>query len=471
MKYELFYNYLPKQLYIKMPCYDKKINCICNLDNETKYHVIYKLINYLKLLDNLHLSHTDLNPDNIYLNKLNPIISGHFNKIINCDNNVKYTAPEIIKGKEYSIYNDIWSYGCLIYYIINKIDLFKGNCVKDIINEINNMKNVTCNISEYDNLINSVLKINPYNRLSINEILIYLEGINQKNKPKKLNNIECSLLLYNPHVTYHIYKYLPLRYELMNYIMNSEILLNEIIKYYLCYNGSKYLFFLLSLIWEKNDINFCEKIKNELLTDNCISYCNENGYDKEIIMATCNDYDIQLYGQNIGNEGIEYLSDNLVYIRKIKILDLGRNKIEYDGLKYFSNNIKYISNLETLDISENQLYDISIEYLSNNLKYLPNLKQFGLQSIELSSKGFKRICDNFNYISKLERLNLEDNKINNDGIIYMSNKIELLPFITDISLNNNLITEIGINVILECINVCHKLKRLHLSCILILYYR
>lgn len=56
-------------------------------------------------------------------------------------------------------------------------------------------------------------------------------------------------------------------------------------------------------------------------------------------------------GNNIGNDGVYYLSDNLQYTPNLESLYLYRNNIENEGAECLSQSFKYIPHLKNLSLS------------------------------------------------------------------------------------------------------------------------
>lgn len=94
---------------------------------------------------------------------------------------IYYLSPEIILEKEISIKSDIWSFGCLLFYLINGYNLFHNKNIKDLIKTMNHenykIKENELNIKEKE-ILSKLLKSNPLNRPLLNEIEIEIESIN-----------------------------------------------------------------------------------------------------------------------------------------------------------------------------------------------------------------------------------------------------------------------------------------------------
>ena len=63
----------------------------------------------------------------------------NFKKLLKRDNfsgHVNYSAPELIMEQAFSNKVDVWSFGCCIYYMLNKKDPFDGRTPPETKNNI-----------------------------------------------------------------------------------------------------------------------------------------------------------------------------------------------------------------------------------------------------------------------------------------------------------------------------------------------
>ena len=78
--------------------------------------------------------------------------------------------------------SDLWSLGIIIYYLNYKEFPFKGNnefqLFKNIKDNINNIKKIKYN--ELNELLGMILKINPKERISLNDYFSFFEKIKKK---------------------------------------------------------------------------------------------------------------------------------------------------------------------------------------------------------------------------------------------------------------------------------------------------
>ena len=146
--------------------------------------------------------HRDLKPNNIFLMKNNHIKLGDFGiarilKPNEAQANTQigtqlYLSPEIVKGEPHDYRTDIWDLGVILYEMIcfknpfesRNITVSYNNIVNGNIPEIKN-KNIS---KELKDLIYKILKVNPLQRLEIEEIIKKCKDILEKIKIEKEKN-------------------------------------------------------------------------------------------------------------------------------------------------------------------------------------------------------------------------------------------------------------------------------------------
>lgn len=174
------------QIALVMPEYIQSlssINPVEYLTESSQYRVIHAICKALSRLHSCNIIHSSLHPGNVLLNKENKIVLtdiGINELFYHSEENfiitkpkVSYLSPEIIENKEITKKSDIWSFGCVIFYILNGKAIFDGNSIYEI--EKNILGNITAEScidynKKLNDLISKLLKINPLYRLEIKQI-------------------------------------------------------------------------------------------------------------------------------------------------------------------------------------------------------------------------------------------------------------------------------------------------------------
>ena len=178
---------------------------------ESTAKIIFKqIIKGLQYIHKKKIVHRDIKLDNVLIDLTNTVKICDFgvSRILqpgdimyeHCGTPA-YIAPEIFKNEGYEGYScDIWSAGVTLYYMLAGVQPFKGGKIeelKEIIikGQYEQIKDIS---KEANDLINKMLKLNPKERITIEEILKHpwLKNVDIKNR-QKLNlftNAEKGLL-------------------------------------------------------------------------------------------------------------------------------------------------------------------------------------------------------------------------------------------------------------------------------------
>ena len=178
--------------------------------NEIIKKYLYQSINAINSLHKKKIIHRDIKPENILIDNDDNALLSDYGISTHCKEGEtrntycgtdEYLAPEVIRGEPYDEKIDIWAIGILIYECVspkgktpfNKLDFLertKDN--KDYL--IRTDKQLKINYDkDFDplakNLIEKILKMNPKERLSIDEILkhVYFNDVNLEIKNEIFN--------------------------------------------------------------------------------------------------------------------------------------------------------------------------------------------------------------------------------------------------------------------------------------------
>ena len=167
--------------------------------NEQIAKVIFKqLIEGLKYIHKKNIIHRDIKLDNILIDTTNTVKICDFGvsrkiqkgeKIYERCGTPAYIAPEIYKKIGYTGFqSDVWSAGVTLYYILSGNLPFKGNNIRDLENAIllGEYKKIRDISFEASDIIDRMLKLNPAERITIEELLKHpwLKNVNLSNRHK-----------------------------------------------------------------------------------------------------------------------------------------------------------------------------------------------------------------------------------------------------------------------------------------------
>ena len=203
-------------IYIILPiCKNGQLYDLLHKSNKKVKNINIKKYLYqtIKAINNLHkkgIIHRDIKPENILIDNKDNALLSDFGIATHCKEGEKrntycgtdeYLAPEVIRAQPYDKKIDIWAIGILIYECIsplgktpfNKIDFLQRT--EDNKNYI--IKNDKDLKIKYDkdfdplakNLIEKILKMNPDDRISLDNILnhIFFSNINLEIKNEIFN--------------------------------------------------------------------------------------------------------------------------------------------------------------------------------------------------------------------------------------------------------------------------------------------
>jgi calcium/calmodulin-dependent protein kinase I len=160
----------------------------CMDESETKF-IITQILDAVKYLHSIHIAHRDIKPENIVFDKPGPegiakLIDFGFSKIEShgSDNLLKtpvgsvgYFAPEIIQTDSYRLSVDMWSIGCIVYFMLTQKPPFHAKTEKEI-----ESLSVKAEFSFPDGIVISerakdfvcnLLQLNPEDRMTAEESL------------------------------------------------------------------------------------------------------------------------------------------------------------------------------------------------------------------------------------------------------------------------------------------------------------
>ena len=394
----------------------------------TEKEIINYLIQICLALNHIHkkkIIHRDIKSGNIFLTKGGLVKLGDFGISKGFKNTWEkakskvgtpyYLSPEIINSKPYDSKSDIWALGVLLYEMMTFKMPFNANSLPALSLKI--LRGIyQCPSSYYSkdliNLVKQCLTIEPKRRPSAEMILKmnfikqricgYLDEINfnenlsmtviRKYKEKK----EKKIIKFNN------------KKEISNKNKNNNEI-NKKIK--INFNNNKNF---------DNDkgklINFFKK-KNNAENNNM-----DNNKNNEKIGLKFKIVDNKDVKDKNNNEPLNFLRENKINIKNIKIVNLEKNLLKENQDKEKEQNDK-LQNLISEDDIENLIENNQIkEEQYNQMRYLKNISQFAKQDIQEEIEEENNInIDNNN----LETIKEESVQTENDSIKFNEIKINL----------------------------------------------
>ena len=394
----------------------------------TEKEIINYLIQICLALNHIHkkkIIHRDIKSGNIFLTKGGLVKLGDFGISKGFKNTWEkakskvgtpyYLSPEIINSKPYDSKSDIWALGVLLYEMMTFKMPFNANSLPALSLKI--LRGIyQCPSSYYSkdliNLVKQCLTIEPKRRPSA-EMILKMNFIKQRicGYLDEINfNENLSMTVIRKYKEKKEKKIIKLnnKKEISNKNKNNNDI-NKKIK--INFNNNKNF---------DNDkgklINFFKK-KNNAENNNMNN--NKNNEKIGLKFKIVDNKDVK---DKNNNEPLNFLRENKINIKNIKIVNLEKNLLKENQDKEKEQNDK-LQNLISEDDIENLIENNQIkEEQYNQMRYLKNISQFAKQDIQEEIEEENNInIDNNN----LETIKEESIQTENDSIKFNEIKINL----------------------------------------------
>ena len=386
--------------------------------------LIIQTIEIIKYLHSLNIIYRDIKPENILLDKdynvklcdygwATYFTPGKFLTVY-CGT-PEYVSPEMLKKYPYNEKIDIWGIGVLIFELVFGYAPFSSNFNEDRYNNIKSGKikwpdDLNEEYQKIKDLIEKILKVNPNDRISLNDIENHpwLKNTFLKMKEKKLTN---------------------------DTFETNKMTQTEIYKTNIMNNGISKLFNSNKKLWKVN--TYYELEKDGSLSDKEILniYKVENKQlklkilkveeDNKILQKKCSDYNDLCYLNEKLNKKIE---ENHKQILSLK------SKCEQKDEIIKDNEIK-LKELISLNDKLSKLKDIKSNYDLKEEELLSLKKLLDKHKININLKDIKDDEKQNNYNQFLNDLKVEIEKY----LIFNKTKNNLLENIIKKEFNNHLL--------------------------------
>ena len=386
--------------------------------------LIIQTIEIIKYLHSLNIIYRDIKPENILLDKdynvklcdygwATYFTPGKFLTVY-CGT-PEYVSPEMLKKYPYNEKVDIWGIGVLIFELVFGYAPFSSNFNEDRYNNIKSGKikwpdDLNEEYQKIKDLIEKILKVNPNDRISLNDIENHpwLKNTFLKMKEKKLTNDTFEI---NKMTQTEIYKT-----NIMNNgiskLFNSDKKLLKVNTYYeLEKDGS---------LSDKEILNIY-KVENKQLKLKILKVEEDN----KILQKKCSDYNDLCYLNEKLNKKIE---ENHKQILSLK------SKCEQKDAIIKDNEVK-LKELISLNDELSKLKDIKNNYDLKEEELLSLKKLLDKNKININIKDIKDDEKQNNYNQFLNELKFEKEK----NLIFNKTKNNLLENIIKKEFNNHLL--------------------------------
>lgn len=220
---------------ISMPFFKSNIINIDSNDNieYRTYSLLSSIADGLRCIHSLKLFHGNLKPTNVLIDENgNYLISDYRkNQFISYSNlpsiaisTYQYMSPEMIKSEECTTKTDLWSYGCVMYYILSGKPPFSGKSLLEL-----QLCVTSCSYppleSVFKNSLNPLLMqlliVDPNKRIKIEEVIGELDRIRDSSGIDPL-----------PKVTYNLEEIVSMRPEFIILEKTIQGVLNNVSIFY-----------------------------------------------------------------------------------------------------------------------------------------------------------------------------------------------------------------------------------------------
>ncbi|CAD8153377.1 unnamed protein product [Paramecium pentaurelia] len=142
--------------------------------------IVIQMCNSLQYLHSQGIIHRDIKPSNVLIDHKNNVklcdfgLATHIDIISNFSGTYEFMAPEILRNYPQSYSVDIWSLGCLLYWMLEKKPIITGN-EAEMIEQILMFKEPIFTIIDpfAKDLIKKMLNPNPNERISLKQIILH----------------------------------------------------------------------------------------------------------------------------------------------------------------------------------------------------------------------------------------------------------------------------------------------------------
>lgn len=471
------------------------------LDDEYKRQMIVDICNIHFYYQQIIPINQNIKPSNIMIKDDNSYVFIDFGlSLLQIIKDYRYTSPEILQSKEIGKMSDIWSIGCIIYFIITNNHLIPQLPQKETLDYqlSENYVDDIIKIDECSDLLMKIMKINPNERITCSEIITILNS-SKINNNKEIIPSYCNekkemmytLLIENKYPSHQLS-------FMLDFIKDiSKDKFTKILTHWVICQYRYPLFYLANLIFYDPSYYYYLSISTDYLNIsqysiyNFLSCFDSSGYSlyPRKISLSCNKYIHVLFNNNdifdfvfknfnkfvnvqmidlscgedqLLNKICKYLINNYTNSESLRAIRCSGILLHEDTLNNLLNFVKPMNQLEYVDFSSCSLNCTSLEPLIKALKNKTNLKELNLRSNRFYLNGIKSLFESLSFCSLLHTLSLSACAIINFEQ-ELCNYFCYLTNLRSLDLSGNRLENNGIKVISDNLYKLPSLYRLNLS--------
>lgn len=371
------------QLYILHPFHSISMDVIdYKTFSPTQYFaIINQLLDIVSYIHQNNIIHGNIRISNIQLSDNSEtvyLIDNFVSKECKRSNDISFDSPEVVKGYEISYKSDIWSIGCIIFYLFNGFLPF-----------LNPQSILECSyIIPFNNTNNKIITmvcggiftIDIHKRISLTE-LITIVNSNYNHLDYNIKRNKKLIIDNNYYMSAFMNRIILPNFNVLDFVSSSIKIVIKIIEEYKDNANNKMPFSVLfDLLLNSDDEILLYNVRQVLPIR-----INDNTFDSLFILKSTIHNGLNFYHSIKNYQEIEYLER----ILSDKSVNISLDRIELIVLR------------------DNYIGNYGAKILSKNLFYFPNLIDLKLENIGIDYHGLRYLCNSFSSISNLISLSLQ----------------------------------------------------------------
>lgn len=462
--------------------------------NKFRIDIMEGVIECLINLDVQNMCHGSLNPSNISVHeekdgkivyKLRNYGLYQIRKTTDLSyEECTFLAPEVILCQEVNSKTDLWSLGCLMYYLATGRRLFHSANIRSLVNKIIKV-DYTISYYECNNKEKSLIKklVKKERELDIREVKSLVEKMRDEKFEPDSDDITIEYLRQmashnvvipdkerlavvgqtqglldlvineynslendNPKKTWFLglllnLAFLPIYYDEIKDKIKTE-------------DGSMHQLLFRSLTTQSKRISDDDTDRMSIIFSKMAINCKDKKDGSTLLKEFCRILpsltklqELEIASNDIKDPLLKYISSNLEWknMEFLREINVKGDQLGQDAMKLFADTLTekiFPENLRILYFEMNNIGDRGMSYLVSRLGYIPKLMELLIGNNDLSDESVRMISRNLCRMPHLQRLTIGCNaKITDEGVTYLLKHLHYCPYITTLFLNGLKLTD------------------------------